>query len=69
MNNQITVIFRNLKAVTFQSNTEARAAVAKIAKCEPRDIYADGIGPDGLGVQLWVAGRRLRTPIARCNHI
>jgi hypothetical protein len=69
MNDQITVIFRNLKAVTFQSNTEARVAVAKIAKCEPRDIYADGMGPDGMGVQLWVAGRHLRTPIARCNRI
>jgi hypothetical protein len=68
MKTEITVIFRNLKAVTFGSNTEARDAIAKKAKCDPRDIYIDGFGPEGMGVQFWVAGRRLRNPIARSNR-
>lgn len=64
----ITVIYRNLKVETFESNTAARDAIAAKAKCDPRDIYIDGYGPEGMGVQFWVAGRRLRTPIARSNR-
>jgi hypothetical protein len=64
----ITVIYRNLEVETFDSNTAARDAIAAKAKCDPRDIYIDGYGPEGMWVQIWVAGRRLRTPIARSNR-
>lgn len=69
MNDNINVIFRNLKCIKFDNLSDAHTEIAKQSKCDIRDLYY--LNNDVFSIKVtkvWIAGRKLKTPCALILH-